>query len=161
MSESGTKPTVRAMPLFSAVAALMSLLTAAAGPFSQTVKVVRADATPVQKSSGQKSSESLTSDFTLEISAIDLVPPAETAPAHKHSKTQSRNTQDKTQKIVQTLSGHWESSAQTELPLADVPSSATWVAPAWTQADSVPTRRVDAAITFRAPIKAGRAPPHA
>ena len=161
MSESDTKPTApnsRAIPLFSAVAALMSLLTAAVGPFAQTVKVVRVDST-----SAQTKSPGTAGDFTLEISAMDLAP-AERAPSSsssssstpKHSKT---SQPEKPAKIVQPLSGHWESAAQLELPLADVPPTAAFVIPAWTRVVSASPFCTDVRPSLQAPIKAGRAPP--
>ena len=151
MKQSDVKTTSRTIPLFSAVAALMSLLTAAAGPFSQTVKVVRVDtATP----------ENRTGDFELEISAIDLAPQPENTPAKQKSQTHPQSAPEKSAKIAQPLSGHWESAAQIDLPLADVPAATALVSPAWTRAQITDVPHTEVFSSHQAPIKAGRAPPY-
>ncbi len=151
MKQSDAKTTGRAIPLFSAVAALMSLLTAAAGPFSQTVKVVRVDsATP----------ENRTGDFELEISAIDLAPKPEDTSSKPKQQTHSQSAPEKSAKIVQPLSGHWESAAQIDLPVADVPAATPLVSPTWIHASSTDVPNTAVVSSHQAPIKAGRAPPY-
>lgn len=146
MTVLNTKHSSRAIPLFSAVAALMSLLTAAAGPFAQTVKVVRVE-TPDHTRPGE---------FELIVSAIDAVPPGNDAPT---SKSQSQSAPDQSAKIVQPLSGHWESAAQIHIPLADVPAPAAFVIPIRTTIASFQAQVSDTPHFRQVRVKSGRAPP--
>jgi hypothetical protein len=139
--------TKRSLTLFSAVAAVMSLLTAAAGPFAQTVRVVRVDST-----SGQ--GQPLNTEYSLVFSALE-----------ERSQTQDTNTEKPQQdggtsaKFVQPVSGFWDTASQMHAPLADVPAATALL---------VPVRIAVAATTAQAetfqahsqiPMKSGRAPP--
>lgn len=137
----------RSIPLFSAVAAVMSLLTAAAGPFAQTVKVVRVEPT---------SGHAQISEFELVVSAIDAAPRKTDTPK---TTSPSQHSPDQSAKITQPLSGHWESAAQLHVPLIDGPAQTAFVIPVFRKAPAFETQFVHVALSRQVPIKFGRAPP--
>ena len=150
MTSSNAQFLKRNVTLYSAVAALMSLLIAAAGPLSQTVRVVR---TEITSAHGQR----LATEYALVFGAIDERSQPRDAQTRKTQPHQPNG--ETSAKFEQALSGYWDTAAQSQAPLLDLPATPALLVPVRVAVASSATAFVVFPPATQVPIKSGRAPP--
>src|SRR5436309_3528958 len=109
----------RLSPLLALVAVAMAVLTAAAGPFSQTVRVVRLN------SAAQ--TQALAAEFSLIVNSAGWNDEQHKTPPPVTDS--SKRAPEKAPQIIQPLSGYWDTVSAPLLPVADVAAHTELIAP--------------------------------
>ena len=153
MTVPGNKPQIRKRSvLFASEAALLSLLIAAAGPLSHTLRLVRVN--PENANTGTATPQR--GEFALEFSGAWIEAGLHPKPAPAGKPSGGKHVQ-----LLQALSADFDTASHFRAPIADAPPALAIVIPPWVV---TPVARTSALPPVAAPqelIPSGRGPPRA
>ena len=153
MTVAGNKPQIRKRSvLFAAEAALLSLLIAAAGPLSHTLRLVRVN--PDGANSGTAAPQS--GEFALVFSGAWIETGQQQKPAPDGRPASGKHVQ-----LLQALSADFDTASHFRAPIADAPPAPLAVVP---RPIAIPIAFISTFSPLAAPrelIPSGRGPPRA